>query len=167
MRGRVGVVAVMMLALCGCGKKPPTGAKDMRPDKVTYVADDDPRMNAAIEKDRATVDTFIAALKAPKASQSAFSIKMAFTEGVNTEHMWLTPVTYDGTNFQGTINNEAAKVKNVKMGQKVSAAPSKISDWMYIDNRKLVGGYTLRVLRDALTPAERTDFDRSVPFVIE
>ncbi|MCZ2342132.1 MAG: DUF2314 domain-containing protein [Bacteroidales bacterium] len=156
----LGIVAVVALALVGCGKKHPA-------DKVTYVADDDPRMNVAMEKARASVKRFTAALKSPKAGQSAFSIKMAFTDGGNTEHMWLTPVTFDGTKFTGTVNNEPEKVKSVKMGQKVTVAPDKISDWMYIDNRKLVGGETLRVLRDGLTPAERADFDKSVPFVVE
>lgn len=156
----LGTLSVVTLALAGCGQKHPA-------DKVTYVADDDPRMNAAMEKARATVKSFITALRSPKAGQSAFSIKMSFTDGGNTEHMWLTPVTFDGTKFTGTVNNEPEKVKSVKMGQKVTVAPDKISDWMYIENRKLVGGETLRVLRAALTPAERADFDKSVPFVVE
>lgn len=156
----LGTVVMVALALAGCGKKHPA-------DKVTYVADDDPRMNAAMEKARGSVKSFIGALKSPKAGQSAFSIKMGFTDGGNTEHIWLTPVTYDGSKFTGTVNNEPEKVKSVKMGQKVTVAPDKISDWMYIENRKLVGGETLRVLRDALTPAERADFDKSVPFVVE
>ena len=59
------------------------------------------------------------------------------------------------------------KIRSVRMGQRVTVAPAKISDWMYVENRRLVGGHTLRVLRDALTPAERADFDASVPFVVE
>jgi uncharacterized protein YegJ (DUF2314 family) len=156
----LGTVSVIALALAGCGKKHPD-------DKVTYVADDDPRMNAAMDKARSTINSFITALKSPKPGQSAFSIKMGFTDGGNTEHMWLTPVSFDGSKFTGTINNEPEKVKSVKMGQKVTVAPEKISDWMYVENQKLVGGYTLRVLREAITPAERADFDKSVPFVIE
>jgi uncharacterized protein YegJ (DUF2314 family) len=151
---------MLALVIAGCGKKHPA-------DKVTYVSDDDPRMNAAMEKARSTVGTFISALKAPKAGQAAFSVKMAFTDGSATEHMWLTPVNYDGRSFQGTVNNQPEKVKNVTMGQKVTVEPSKISDWMYVENRKLVGGYTLRVLRDALPPNERAGFDKSVPFVID
>ena len=38
------------------------------------------------------------------------------------------------------------------------------SDWMYVDHGKLVGGYTLR---DRLSPSERPEFDRSVPFKVE
>jgi uncharacterized protein YegJ (DUF2314 family) len=157
------LAALMILTLffTGCRKKPPVE------DKVTYVADDDSKMNAAIEKARSTADTFITALNSPKANQTAFSVKMAFTDGGNTEHMWLTPVSYDGTKFVGTVGNEPEKVKNVKLGQKVSVGPSEISDWMYVENRKLVGGYTLRALRDAMSPKERAEFDKSVPFVVE
>lgn len=155
-----GMLAVVALALGGCSKKHPA-------EKVTYVAGEDPNMNAAIEKARGSVNKFIAALKSPKAGQSSFSVKASFTDGVNTEHMWLAPVTFDGTKFTGIVNNEPDRVKSVKMGQKVTVAPDQISDWMYIENRKLVGGETLRVLRAGLTPKERAEFDRSVPFVVD
>ena len=78
---------LLSIAILGCGKKPSA-------DKVTYVADDDPRMNAAIAKARSTVKTFIAALKSPKPGQSAFSIKMGFTDGGNTQQItweWRQP----------------------------------------------------------------------------
>ena len=154
------VFTVVALAVAGCGRKQPV-------DKVTYMADDDPRMNAAMETARSTVNTFIIALQSPNAGRSAFSVKLAFTDGGHTEHMWLAPVTYDGKSFHGTVNNDPEKVKTVKMGQQVTVEPSKISDWMFVENRKLVGGQTLRVLRNALTPAERADFDKSMPFVVD
>jgi len=157
---RIAALAVAVLALAGCGTK---GLED----KVTYVADDDPRMNAAIAKARSTVDVFIAALKSPGSSQSEFSVKMAFTAGGSTEHMWLSPVSFDGTNFLGTIANESERVLTVRMGESVTVAPAEISDWMFVDSGKLVGGETLRVLRDTLSPTERAEFDKSVPFVVE
>lgn len=154
------IVALLAFGAVGCSEK-------HRADRVIGVADDDPRMNAAIDKARSTVNTFITALRSPKAGQSAFSVKMAFADGAETEHMWLMPVSYDGQNFQGTVNNEPQMVKTVSMGQVVTIAPARISDWMYVENRKLVGGWTLRVLRDALPSDERADFDKSLPFKIE
>ncbi|HTK76267.1 MAG TPA: DUF2314 domain-containing protein [Gemmataceae bacterium] len=160
MARRCGTVAAVILLLAGCGKKAPV-------DKVTPVAHDDPRMNAAMAKARSIVGTFISALQSPKAGQSGFSVKMEFTEGKNVEHMWLTSLSYDGRIFQGTVNNQPAKVKSVKIGQTVTVERAKISDWMFIENRKLVGGYTLRALRETLPPDERANFDKSVPFVID
>jgi len=65
------------------------------------------------------------------------------------------------------INNKPDKVTTIKMGERASVEPSEISDWMYIENRKLVGGFTLRVLRDGMPAGERAEFDKSLPFVIE
>jgi uncharacterized protein YegJ (DUF2314 family) len=156
----LGAVLMVVAIVAGCGRKQPE-------DKVTYVAPDDPRMNAAMAKARATVSTFITALKAPKANQSDFAVKMAFTDRNGTEHMWLNPVVYDGKSFHGTINNDPQNVKNVKDGQSVSVEPAKISDWMFVENGKLVGGYTIRVLRDTMSAGERAEFDKSAGFVID
>jgi uncharacterized protein YegJ (DUF2314 family) len=151
---------VLTIAWAGWGEEQPV-------DRITEVPRDVPRMNAAIEKARSTVNAFIGALRSPNPGQSGFSVKVPFTDGDNTEDIWLAPVVFDGTDFQGTVHNKPETVKTVKMGQKVTVAPYKISDWMYIEKGKLVGGQTLRVLRDTLTPAERADFDKSMPFVIE
>ncbi|QEL13691.1 YegJ family protein [Limnoglobus roseus] len=150
----------LVIALVGCGKKPVE-------DKVSYVADDDPGMKAAIEKARTTVSQFTAVLKAPKPTQKGLSVKMAFADGKNTEHMWLSNVTLDGTTFHGIVNNDPEHVKTVKIGDKASIEVKKISDWMYIENKKLVGGYTLRALRDAMPPAERAEMDKSLPFTVD
>ena len=37
---------------------------------------------------------------------------------------------------------------------------------MYVDHGVLVGGYTIRVLRDRLSGVERAEFDRNLPFKI-
>jgi uncharacterized protein YegJ (DUF2314 family) len=159
--GRLGTMAIVLgLTLAGCGNPYPA-------DRVTKVADDDPRMNAAMDKARASVNEFIAALESPRPGQTDFTVKMAFSDGSNTEHMWLAPVTYDGKAFHGAVSNDPTSVNNVRMGQQVEVSPSKISDWMYLDHGKVVGGQTLRVLRDTLGPKERADFDKSVQFLDE
>ena len=145
------------ITLIGCGNPYPS-------DRVTKVADDDPRMNAAMDKARSTVSSFVAALQSPQPGQSDFTVKMAFSDGSNTEHMWLAPVTYDGKTFLGAVSNVPTTVKSVKMGERAAVSPSKISDWMYLEHGKIVGGHTIRVLRDTLSPGERADFDKQMQF---
>lgn len=153
------VMALTFIAL-GCGDRPPAY-------NVTDVAPDDPQMNAAIEKAKSSIGTFIAALKSPQPSQSEFAIKKAFVDGEEVEFMWLTDVTYDGTQFHGVLNNDPVGVKNVQIGQSFTIAPDDVADWMFIDSGKLMGGYTLRVLRETLTPSQREEFDERMPFFIE
>ena len=48
--------------------------------------------------------------------------------------------------------------------QKVDFHPSQITDWMYIDKGRLVGGYTTRLIRARMTPAERAALDKASPY---
>jgi uncharacterized protein YegJ (DUF2314 family) len=142
-------------------------SRSKSPDRVIHVSENDPKMNAAIDKARASVGTFIAALQSPKPGQTGFNVKKKFEDGGKVEHIWLDQVTYDGTNFEGIIANDPEMVKNVKVGQKATVAPAEVSDWMYIENGKLVGGETVRVLLEGLSPAERDKFKKSVDFSVE
>jgi uncharacterized protein YegJ (DUF2314 family) len=121
-------------------------------------------MNAAMAKANASLNQFITHLKSPKPGETGFAIKTGISEGTEKEYFWLSRVTYDGKEFQGIIDNDPELVKSVKFGQKITVRPADVSDWMYLNNRKLVGGLTLLVLRDKMSPAERAEFDKNVPF---
>ena len=153
------VAALLAVALASCDKKSPSN--------VTYVEDDDAKMNAAMAKARATVKQFIAVVKSPKPGQTGVALKVPFKDGKHVEHMWVNTVRYDGKNFHGVLNNDPVQVKTVKIGDPVTVAPDKISDWMYVEGGKLVGGETLRALRADMPPGERAEFDRGLPFKIE
>lgn len=159
-----GIAAVVMLAVAGCG--PRSTPAEERGDKMYLVKREDPRMNAAIAHAKSTVSTFIAVLKSPRPGQRGFSVKMPFTDHGFTEHFWLTPVSFDGKVFHGVVNNAPEKVTNVSLGQEVTVEPSEISDWMYLEKGVLVGGFTMRAIRDGMSPAERADFDANLPFKI-
>jgi uncharacterized protein YegJ (DUF2314 family) len=145
----------------------PVCARAESPDRIIAVPRDDDEMNAAMARARATVDRFIGALRKPKRSQEQFSFKLPIADGDETEHFWASDVSYDGRAFHGRIGNDPEVVKNVKFGDPVRATPGQISDWMYVDDGRLVGGYTVRVLRNRLPPKERSHFDASVPFRID
>ena len=154
------VLALAVTLNAGCSNRPVA-------DRIAQVASDDAVMNAAIARARATAGTFVRALRAPKPSQSRFSIKVRIADGDEREHFWLSDVRYAGHVFSGKIDNDPEVVATVKLGQAVTVRPGEISDWMYVDHGKLVGGYTLRVLRDRFSQSERAEFDRSVPFTVE
>lgn len=127
---------------------------------IYNVETDDKEMNEAIKKSRMTFDDFLTAFKNQKRNQSAFSVKMPFPTGHGAEHIWLTDIQSKGGKLFGTVDNVPESVTNIKLGDKVEIDRNKISDWFYIDGNKLIGGLTIRVLRNRMTPAERKQFDR-------
>ena len=140
-----------------------------RPDQpdMIRVAENDPEMDQAVKTAPQTVQQFIDALKSPKPNQTNFSIKKGFKDKGMTEHIWLGDVTYDGTVFHGRINNEPVDVKNVKFGEAVTVGPKDISDWMYIEDGKLVGGYTVRLLYNRESPEGKKQFVKETGMKME
>jgi uncharacterized protein YegJ (DUF2314 family) len=137
------------------------------PPGYQQVDDNDKQFDRATEQAQRSLGFFIAALKAKKGGDSGFEIKKAFVDGENVEHLWISGVTYDGTNFHGKINNKPIDVKNVRLGGTVTVAPKDVTDWMFVKNGRLIGGYTTRVFYARLSPEQRAQFDQQADFKIE
>lgn len=159
-------ILIACLAFTACDSKQSgneTVRREGQPDYV-YIPNKAPEMDKAIQTARDSVDTFIAALKSPAPGRGSFTVKKPFKDGGQVEHIWLSNASFDGTRFSGRVDNEPADVKNVRFGQIATAGKDEISDWFYIENGKLVGGYTIRVLYSQMSPAERKEFDAQAGF---
>jgi uncharacterized protein YegJ (DUF2314 family) len=131
------------------------------------VPHDHAAMHNAVIEARKTIREFIKALKHPAPGQEDFEVKKAFTQGNQVEHIWISDVQIIGHHLlQGRVDNQPRKITGVKLGQVVTVNPKEISDWLYVDNGKLVGGYTVRVHYGELSPKEKAEFDREANFKI-
>ena len=151
-----------LFALCGL-----IGCANDSDDPVVMVAEDDAAMNAAIQKAKQTVSQIIDALSNPQPGQSEFAVKVGVEDDGGVEHMWVGNIRYEDGSFIGTLNNEPRMVTSVTFGQPMTVSESEISDWMYVDNGKLIGGYTIRALRETLSDEEKAAFDQSFPHTFE
>ena len=122
------------------------------------------KMHSAVVKARRTVGSFIAALKNPQPGQRDFEVKKPFIQGNVVEHIWLSDVRFVGNRFQGRVDDQPERIQGLKIGQLVSVNPNEISDWVYIDNGTLIGGYTIRAHYDELAPEQKREFDRTADF---
>lgn len=137
------------------------------PDMV-YVPNEDERMNWAIEKARLTLWHFEESLKSPQENQSYFSVKVRIMDGEIGEHIWLTEPHFDEEgNLFGIVGNDPVDVKTVKLDQEIGVDREFISDWMIIEGGRLVGGYTLRAIRDGIPDKDKADFDQSIGMYID
>ncbi len=155
----------LLVVACAIDAGEPVVQRYGEPD-VYSVAGDDPDMNAAMDEARATLDDFAAQLDSPQPGQRYFSVKARLEDGLIVEHVWLDEPDISGDTVRGYLSNEPLNVTGYEIGQPVTTTRDHVSDWMYVEDDVLQGGFTIRVIRDALSAEERAAFDADLDFVI-
>ncbi|MEZ6095416.1 MAG: DUF2314 domain-containing protein [Pirellulaceae bacterium] len=136
------------------------------PEIMTFQSDDE-EMNEALETAQKSIAKFIDALVSPRSSQNHFSIKVGFSDDNGNEYFWLNDVRYLDGKFFGTIANSPETVQSVFYGMPVELSRDEAADWMFVENGRLVGGYTTRVMYDRLSPKERQMYDENAGFAFD
>jgi uncharacterized protein YegJ (DUF2314 family) len=148
-------------------QSPARDVKTPGPPSYEDVKDNDKAMDRAVAKARESLGFFLAALKAKKADSTDFEVKRCFVDGDKVEHIWLRAVTWDGKVFRGKVDNQPLEVTNVRLGQEVMLNPEDLTDWMFVKEGKLMGGFTTRVLYSRLSPEEQAKFREQAEFSLE
>ncbi len=162
-------IALMACALTAAKADHVLGRGDLQPGAEPHVFNVDQHnhaMKQAVHQARRTVGVFIQALQHPAAGQYDFEVKKPFHQGDAVEHLWLSDVSFSGNRFHGHVDNMPRKIKGLKMGDHVSVNPNEISDWAFVENGRLVGGYTIRVLFSELSPSQKKAFEAEARFRI-
>ena len=137
------------------------------PDMV-YIPNEDGRMKWAMEKANLTLWYFEKSLSNPQPHHAYFSVKVHIIDGKTSEHIWLTEPHFDDEgNLFGTVGNEPVDVKTVRINQQIGINRDLISDWMSIENGRLIGGYTIRAIRDGIPDKDKAEFDNSIGLYID
>jgi uncharacterized protein YegJ (DUF2314 family) len=82
----------------------------------------------------------------------------------NGEHLWVKDITFEGERIIGEIVSVPEHVKSVESGKKVSILLEQLSDWLYVSNGKAHGAFTVRLLRNRMTPQERQEHDKGYSY---
>jgi uncharacterized protein YegJ (DUF2314 family) len=137
-------------------------------DNVINVAIDDAAMNTAIQQAQDTLPIFTENLQNPQPGQTGFSIKARFPYGSTgeAEHMWLYDVSYADNQFTGYIGNTPIYVTEYQYGDQVTISSEDVSDWMIIQDERMLGGFTMFVLLGDMTDEQRQEFYEENGFLL-
>lgn len=109
------------------------------------VAADDTQMEEATHKANAMWSVFVNAFDQRHRDQT-FAIKVPFTDGQETEYMWLLVSEINDENVTGTLDNDPIYLRNIHAGDTIMVAIEQVNDWLYTDNGEIVGGFTTETL---------------------
>jgi uncharacterized protein YegJ (DUF2314 family) len=114
---------------------------------VPIVGSDDPKLQQAVDEARRRWPEFVASFELRKPGK-LYSAKAPFSEGDETEFMWVEVTAIEGDRIYGKLGNEPVQLSNYREGQKVSFALKDLNDWIIFDEAsgQMVGGFTAKIL---------------------
>lgn len=155
---RKSVLGLMLCAVMGANAAPV--ADKAKEDKLVFMQSEEPAMKRAFEKGRATLDTFLRKASAPEPGTSKYALKVAISEGQNTEFFWVRDFQWSDGQFTGTLANEPRMVKKFSHGQRIKFGRELVVDWTYWDatQRRTFGNFTACALLTKESPEEARKF---------
>ena len=155
---RLAFSLLISLSLFSCRNSATKQAETANPYPVSGKITE---MNMAIQKAKSTFGDFKKAYFSHRFDTADFSIKVRLpTSNGGGEHFWISDLNYHNGYFWGAINDPPVSPDvKIKVGELFKIDTAAISDWEYIDDSVLVGGFTTRVLRKHMSPEEGRKFD--------
>ncbi len=127
----------------------------------------DVELEAAIQQARNTLDEFTDRIASPHPNRTFAAVKVRFfPPDALPQDIWVDGVTYiDGT-FNGSMGDDIPSLK-LFAGDKIKVARENILDWMIVEDGRLVGGYTIRLAYQRMSPEEKERFLETLDYSIE
>ncbi len=120
---------------------------------IINIPDDDPRMQAAEAEARERYPEFVAAFDSRRSDQM-FSVKARFEEGEAVEYMWINVEAIENDVLYGRLDNAPADLKKLKENDRVRVEAGQVNDWLYTDKKELKGGFTVKVIQEAMNTSD-------------
>jgi uncharacterized protein YegJ (DUF2314 family) len=128
----------------------------------------DPQMDAAMAEAQGTMTNFLTVLQSPRTNQYGFSISARFdskAKGIR-EYIWITNLRYHDSGFDGIVALDKTEI-GLAFKQPVSVVVSNVVDWMYVEDGKVIGDSTGRLLRSRMSEQERQKYDAGLNYKFE
>jgi uncharacterized protein YegJ (DUF2314 family) len=137
-------------------------------DHLYQIDADDIEMNSAIDSAQKTLYVFDIALRKADKNSREFSIKKRYkAANGGGEHIWITDILLFKEGYKGVVNNIPVQTNEIKLGDTVFVDKKDITDWLYVQNNVLRGGFTIRVELKHMTPKEREETLQEMDYKIE
>lgn len=152
------VILVGVLLVAACGPSTPT--------PIAPVTDEE--FNAAVEKAHSTLSTVRQALLAPEPSYVFIGLKIRVYGEEDYEDIWTEPLDYYNGIFTTQMVEGVSLTQGFHPEHFVKIPVEDVIDWMIVeDDGNLIGGYTIKLAYQHMTPEEQEEFIRVTGYTVE
>ena len=152
--------SMLLIFLCiiffsSCDRQPSMPARTVQLDHA------DREIVLIAEAARDTLSIFFRHLSGTGAGEHSFYIKYPFDaktdSGIISEQIWLSGISFRDGLYYGKLANTPLYLHGLKTGDTVAFSADSISDWMYIQNDKIIGGYSIKYLLESIPEDQRSE----------
>jgi uncharacterized protein YegJ (DUF2314 family) len=144
------LMVLVFLLLISCNPSAPT------PAPISTFTDPDEEFAKAVRQAQDTLYIWRQEFLAPKDEYSLMSLKIRFGEEGRVEDMWTEPVQVLDTVYTVRMVEGVTVETGRHPDRLVDVKPQDIVDWMLLKkDGTLVGGYTLRLEYERMTPEQQ------------
>jgi uncharacterized protein YegJ (DUF2314 family) len=143
------VLVVCILLMTSCGSV----------SSVAGMPVTDEQFDAAVGEAHGTLRVLRQALLSPKPSYLFVGLKVRFTGNGTFEDIWKEPVDYFDGYFTTRMIDGVMLDPGLNADRLVTVPLDKVLDWVIVEeDGHLVGGYTIRLSYEHMTPEEKAEF---------
>lgn len=137
------------------------------PSPTVEATAGDAELEAAIAQARDSLDDFIAKITMPHPDRTLVAVKVRFNSpGEPPQDIWVDQVSYAEGVLRGTMGDDLPLLR-LKFGETIKIAEEDVVDWAIVEDGKLIGGYTIRLAVQRMSPEEKERFLETLPYTIE
>jgi uncharacterized protein YegJ (DUF2314 family) len=146
------LLLLFFLAACSAGQSP---------------ASEEAEFAAAVEAAHSSLDQFIQRIAQPHPNRTFVALKVRFTSPDGSyQDIWVDNVSYERGRFTGSMGDDIPALK-LAFGDRITIPEDDILDWMVVEDGVLVGGFTIRLAYEQMTPEEQQRFLEAADYKIK
>jgi len=136
------------------------------PTPIPPVTDNE--FNMAVDQAHSTLNIVRKALLAPEPSYAFIGLKIRVYGAGEYEDIWTEPLDYYNEAFTTQMVEGVALAQGYHPEDYVRVPVDDVIDWMIVeDDGNLIGGYTIKLAYQHMTPEEQEEFIRITGYTVE
>jgi len=154
------IILCVVILFFSCDKS----ATDASRSPTTEIEQSDKEIGRIAENARNALPTFFRNLARPEAGANNFFVKYTLTadDSSSTEQVWLGNVRVKDGICYGVLANSTNLLNSKKKGSTIVIDTDKITDWMYIQDGKIIGGRSIKYLLEKIPETQRSKDQRKI-----
>jgi len=151
------ILCVIILSSCNISNR----NASLPPSPAVEVGQSDREIERIADNARRSLPIFLRYLKSPEKGANNFYVKYPLSsDDGSVEQVWLGNIRLKNNAYYGTIANTAKSPGNKK--KDIIIDTDKITDWMYIQDGKIMGGRSIKYLLEKIPEDQRGEDQRRI-----